>query len=730
MRRGRHLASKISIFVAMALLGLTGVAAGAPEAEAPDDAYRGKAAFVSREGTRLMLRDEQFRFGGANIYWLGLAEGPARYPTRFEIDDALRTAKGMGVTVVRAHTLGISVGDPLSLEPALDQFNDKAFETIDYALAAARKQGIRFIVPLTDAWRYYHGGKHTFTDWYGLPEDHFYTDSRVVAAYKRYIDHLTRHVNPLTGLAYKNDPTIMAWEIGNELERVSPVPEAWTKDISAHLKELAPSQLIAAGPYAARDGYPDVDIIDGHFNASLNAEQVSAEAAVAAQSGKAFIAGEYGSTRVNEATMKAIASDEKIAGAAFWSLFAHRNDYGFTQHNDGYTVHYPGDTAAMRTNVGVIQSFNQAMCGCPPPQVKLTRPVVTSTTKSHGENLLAWRGVATAVGYKVRRSPTPDGEWTTIGGTDKRLVTDNETPWMDLDSPKDAAYYQVIPVNAAGVEGPASKAVHVPAYTGSGDSPGAFEQTTPAQGATGVVPVAPFSWTPAPEAAYYRITMSKRADMSSPAIASTGLRGTSYRAAAGSLAGSTTYYWKVEAVNVNGSTSATGAGGSFTTHAVASSPPTIDDFDSHYWDDASLRSAWKRNSSGGDLTVSLASAATEDGMRANYTIGAGGYAGVIRTLSTPLNLTGHEGIQFWIDPDDTGRKLSAQFQAAGTFWEAPIQLSGAEPQLVKIPFSAFKVPDWGHPAPLDLTSFTQMSFYANGTTGPGEFTVDDIVAYK
>lgn len=46
-------------------------------------------------------------------------------------------------TTIRGHTLGISVGHPLSVEPALDVFNETAYESIDFAILAARIYGIK-----------------------------------------------------------------------------------------------------------------------------------------------------------------------------------------------------------------------------------------------------------------------------------------------------------------------------------------------------------------------------------------------------------------------------------------------------------------------------------------------------------------------------------------------------------------------------------------------------------
>ncbi|MCL4419710.1 hypothetical protein M1146_06480 [Patescibacteria group bacterium] len=74
---------------------------------------------------------------------------------------------------------------------------------------------MKLVIPLTDNYNYYHGGKHDFTDWRGISDQNqFYYNATVIQDFKNYIQHLLTHVNPLTGLAYKDDPTIMAWETG------------------------------------------------------------------------------------------------------------------------------------------------------------------------------------------------------------------------------------------------------------------------------------------------------------------------------------------------------------------------------------------------------------------------------------------------------------------------------------------------------------------------------------
>lgn len=56
----------------------------------------------------------------------------------------------MRATVIRGHTLGISFGTPLSVETALDVFNDDAYKSIDFAILVARIYGIKLLIPLVD----------------------------------------------------------------------------------------------------------------------------------------------------------------------------------------------------------------------------------------------------------------------------------------------------------------------------------------------------------------------------------------------------------------------------------------------------------------------------------------------------------------------------------------------------------------------------------------------------
>jgi endo-1,4-beta-mannosidase len=85
--------------------------------------------------------------------------------------------------------------------------------------------------------------------------------------------------NTVTGILYKDDPTILAWQTGNELggwAGPSP-PAAWTIEMANFIKSIAPSNLVMDGSFGALNArgnnrftegalrHPNVDIFSNHY---------------------------------------------------------------------------------------------------------------------------------------------------------------------------------------------------------------------------------------------------------------------------------------------------------------------------------------------------------------------------------------------------------------------------------------------------------------------------------
>ena len=409
--------------------------------------------FVSRDRSSLVLDGAPFRAVGTNIYFLGLDENEngVHYPTQFRITDALETAAALGWRVVRGHTVGISTGNALSFEPTLNVFNDAALDAADWAVAEATRLGIKLIIPLTDNWRYYHGGKHDFTTWVGEPDEtKFFTNPAAIAAFHDYVVRRLNHSNAYTGRRTADEPAVLCWESGNEFVAA---PAAWTAALAALVKSVAPKHLFMDGSNGIVDASlasPGVDLYSQHFYPA-NAAAMSAAAAKVAGAGKAFVNGEFGWS--DGGTPAAAYLDAFLASpaavTAFWSLFPHADWQGFVNHSDGFTVHYPGSTPDMAAFIATARAHAATAAGLPAPPLlpPPPPPALTNTTAAAGFiTTLAWRGAALAIDYALQAAPAPAGPWVDVC----------KSCGDDYDTPRTVAvgsYVRLRGINAEGAQG-------------------------------------------------------------------------------------------------------------------------------------------------------------------------------------------------------------------------------------------------------------------------------------
>jgi mannan endo-1,4-beta-mannosidase len=275
----------------------------------------------------------------------------------------------------------------------------------------------------------------------------FYTDPDARAAYQRFVRHLLQHRNAYTGLRYVDDPTIMAWELGNELNGMTP---DWVQDNAAYVKKLAPRQLVAAGKQFGVDpavlSASAVDISDSHYYPP-NADGISADAQTVTDAGKVYIAGEFGSPSATAELLDAVAANPDVSGATYWSLFPHADHYGYVQHDDGFTLHAPGDDEAMQDRVAALSAFAADMSGKQVGRVVGDAPLISAVDKTAGLNAVAWRGTAGADGYLIQRSVL-GGDWKTVSGADP--ISANDAPWLDRATVAASTRYRVRAVDGDG----------------------------------------------------------------------------------------------------------------------------------------------------------------------------------------------------------------------------------------------------------------------------------------
>ncbi|GAA5023833.1 glycoside hydrolase 5 family protein [Kitasatospora paranensis] len=229
------------------------------------------AGFVTARRGELRLDGRPFRFAGTNCYYL-------HQQSHYMIDAVLDDAAAMGLAVVRAWAFADGTGQsyrPLQAKP--NAYDESAFDALDYAVHKAGLLGLRLVLPLVNNWPDY-GGMQQYVAWFlglsddsygdGTHHDRFYTDPGIKACYRAWAKHVIQRRNRYTGRRYCDDPTIMTFELANEprcrSDKSGATLLAWAREMSAHVKALAPRQLVAVGDegFYGRPGNADYPYSD------------------------------------------------------------------------------------------------------------------------------------------------------------------------------------------------------------------------------------------------------------------------------------------------------------------------------------------------------------------------------------------------------------------------------------------------------------------------------------
>ena len=363
--------------------------------------------FVQRSGDQLVLGGRPFQFAGTNNYYL-------MYKSHLMTDAVLAKAAANNFNVVRTWaftdiglqdgTGSVDTGNTTTYfqywDGAAPAFNDgpTGLEHLDYVIAKAKAEGVRLVLPLTNNWSNY-GGMDQYVKWAGgTYHSDFYSNPTIQGWYKAWIDHLLNRVNTITGIAYKDDPTIMAWELANEPRCVgsgvfpkdpacnSATLLSWVTDMSAHIKSVDPKHLVATGDEGftctdptgtdwttnCNEGVdaiafakvPTIDYLSFHLypnswgkDAAWGTAWITDHFKAAKKIHKPAILGEFGWS--DKATRNVVYQDWLGAiikahgtGALYWILSDVQDDGTLYPDYDGYTVYCPSPVCTTIRNFG------------------------------------------------------------------------------------------------------------------------------------------------------------------------------------------------------------------------------------------------------------------------------------------------------------------------------------------------------------------------------------------
>lgn len=261
---------------------------------------KGHDHFIKVEDGIFVKNNREYTFIGAN-YWQGMNLGAPENGDQSRLQRELDQLQAIGVRNLRV--LAASEGDQdmkYAIHPALQTapgvYNEDLWIGLDVLLAEMAKREMSAVMVMGNFWTW-SGGFPQYLKWAAqgnipFPQDEgnswqdftdyakqFYTNKKAREMMNDHIAKTINRKNSITGVLYKNDPTIMAWQLANE-PRGYDVPAAyrqWTQETASFIKSLDKNHLVCLGTEGNTPGEgagvnvltdnhnPDIDYITMHI---------------------------------------------------------------------------------------------------------------------------------------------------------------------------------------------------------------------------------------------------------------------------------------------------------------------------------------------------------------------------------------------------------------------------------------------------------------------------------
>jgi mannan endo-1,4-beta-mannosidase len=325
--------------------------------------------FVTARATRLFDGGQPFYFRGFNLYNIN-----GRGDCGFEIPDldAELDAIGPSANVVRGWFF-----QRLATDPATGRLDWSVF---DETLVTLRARGIRVIATLADEWGACDGNEprdRLTLEWYRAGYRSAPYASGAPLSYRDWVSAI--------GYRYRDDPTILAWQLMNEAE--APIRSdgtcdeaaavdalrAWASDVAGVVKQRDPNHLLSLGTigggqcgmrgpdYRTLHAIPEIDLCEHHDYRywQLVPDDLRYDLAICGELGKPTFVGEFGisaatfggdlgARAIAIASKQAAARRAGVVGSLVW---AWRSDGDGGSSALGFDVG-PGDPLLQRLPAG------------------------------------------------------------------------------------------------------------------------------------------------------------------------------------------------------------------------------------------------------------------------------------------------------------------------------------------------------------------------------------------
>ena len=254
------------------------------------------AAFIRRDGIRLVRGIDPYRVAGANMWYAAWLGADAPYGDRARLGRELDRLQALGLNNLRI--MAAAEEGPLknSIKPGFSRpdgsLNAELLAGLDFAMAEIARRGMTAVVCLGNFWEW-SGGFGTWLyrvtgrymdmgdpahPWPAYPDatSAFYGNAEAVALYHGHVRSIVTRTNSITGRRYIDDPAVMCWQLANEprpggseavIARHRDAYMQWIDDTAELIRTLDSNHMVSLGHEGTQGANGSEDIVRrAHLN--------------------------------------------------------------------------------------------------------------------------------------------------------------------------------------------------------------------------------------------------------------------------------------------------------------------------------------------------------------------------------------------------------------------------------------------------------------------------------
>jgi mannan endo-1,4-beta-mannosidase len=297
---------KFQALLCMTLISLLVIACSSEHvATKPDTTQSVNKEFVTVNGQHFSRAAKPYYIAGANAWYAAYLGAPAAPGNRARLAVELDSLKAMGVNNLRVLAVSERSDINSAVKPAttngFGNYDENLLQGLDYLLVEMAKRDMTAVLYLNNFWQW-SGGMTQYMawlegsvvaepnvtgDWEGFQAKSasFYVNAKAQLKYRATIKKLVTRTNTISGLAYLNDPTIMAWQLANEprpgnaksTDDEKRIYVNWIHDTASYIHKLDANHLVSSGSegemgsagdmslYLAAHSSPAIDYLTYHM---------------------------------------------------------------------------------------------------------------------------------------------------------------------------------------------------------------------------------------------------------------------------------------------------------------------------------------------------------------------------------------------------------------------------------------------------------------------------------